>query len=226
MTHRLEIIEYFDSVVNEIDLKAEILLEKIPECYHELVNCKRQLFLDEIEQTKAYNLSHLNEDANIWNKESLFKKYCFLVDMDKLNGHRFASFDRELFYQTRQANIKAEQFFKEMIDKDFGILIVVDGYLSDRKIFLFKDALRFQESYYPYEDDVDYKVDLPLDCYHVNRKLSDPKERNRYYIEKSNIFNSETYSDTQLYWATWLKFDIFNEVNSIFIIKNFNNKNL
>ena len=87
MAERLQLIDYFDSLTNEVDLTAETLFPKIPEQYHEYINVKRQTFIDEIEQVKAYNLSNLSDESD--KPDFMFKKYCFFLNMEKLNGHRY-----------------------------------------------------------------------------------------------------------------------------------------
>lgn len=98
MTDRLKIIDYFEGFINEVDLKAETLLTQMPEQYHQHIMNKRKSFIDEIEQVKQYNLSNLNEDEKSTSEEKLFKKYCFSLQMNQMNGHRFLTYEKEQFY--------------------------------------------------------------------------------------------------------------------------------
>lgn len=222
MTERLEIIDYFEALINEIDLKAENLLTKIPQPYQGLVNSKRGTFIDEIERVKAYNLSNLNNSQPPYGKDSLFRRYCFILDMDQINGKRFMSNERERLEEERQANMNVERSFMEMIDKTFGVLIILDGYLSDWKICLFKEVLHFHVCYFPYDDQV-----TGNECEQANE---DDHRRILFLINvpkrhiaaesgrKSNIFHTDSHDLTQLHQTIWLQYEIFKKPKG-FIIK-------
>jgi hypothetical protein len=86
---KLTIINYFDSLINQIDIKTEIelaqllfsdqddsqIINKAKES-QENVNKIRERFLHEIKNIENFNLQHFhnNEDNN------LFRKFCFLID--------------------------------------------------------------------------------------------------------------------------------------------------
>jgi hypothetical protein len=92
---RLKIAEYFDSLVNYIDIKAEESL--VQECNNfnkDLINKNRNILIENIKKIESTNLAHL-ESANINYLESLsedeeklkaaiFKKFCFKL---KRNTH-------------------------------------------------------------------------------------------------------------------------------------------
>lgn len=134
MANRMKIIEYFDSLINEVDIKAEKLLE----LYHvenlqQLINNTRQLFINEIELIKNFNLSNLsnNEDENFTENDTiedrLYKKYCFTLDK-----HLKKYFD-----------LAFENSVQEKIREKFGFLIVTDAYISKHKLSLFRELLSY-----------------------------------------------------------------------------------
>lgn len=220
MSGRLQIIEYFDALINEIDLKAETLLIQIPKEYHEYIDDKRQSFIREVDQIKQFNLLNLNEVDELLNQQSLFKKYCFLLDMEKMTGHRFISYDKERYYEKRLKNLKLNHFFTEIIDKSFGVLIILlDGYLSDEKVSLFKELLHFHECYFQYEDDKrDDEFKQKANYFGISSKL---KEQIKYFPfendQNSRIFKSDFYQSSQLYWTIWLQYDVFKKPNDFMI---------
>lgn len=217
MVERLEIINYFNDQINEIDLKAEHLLTRIAQDYHGYIDAKRKLFIDEIEHVKAFNLSNLNaEDEKPLTKDKIFKRYCFLLEMDKINRHRMISTKKRNFLYQRQENMNIGQLFNEMIDSYFGVLIVLDGYLSDRKVDLFKELLHFHENYFPYEE---YSFEEIKNFEHFCELNRSYDEKSLESMTKSNIFKIDgDYNSDELYWYIWLQYDIFKKPSG-FIIK-------
>ena len=54
----------------------------------------------------------------------------------------------------KSENGESDAIFEIVIDEKFGFLIIVDGYISDHKLALFKELLSFQEPVnYQYKDD-------------------------------------------------------------------------
>lgn len=219
MTQKLQIIDYFDSLINDIDLKAERLLTKIPESYQEYVNVKRRSFIDEIELIKQYNLSNFEsyDSPESLRKEQLFMRYCFCLDMDQMNGHRFISDRIENYYEERQEDMKVDELFNEIINKAFGILIILDGYLSDEKLSLYRELLHFHECYV-WSNDIVERAEFD-NIHHVASMLN----KSNLYCPftpgaKSLIFESKYHDLNQLYWMIWLQYDIFKTFNG-FIVK-------
>lgn len=143
MTRRLEIIQYFDSVVNDVDLMAEELLNLVsshknyPDDLLKMINDKRTLLMDEIENVKRYNLDHADENEHdlCQDKTKLFKKYCLLLDMFNWR-HSFV-----------QINYNQDNL-KKVINEAFCFLIVLDEYIEDRELALFKELISIKSNHY------------------------------------------------------------------------------
>lgn len=146
MTNVLEMIDYMDELANQIDLRAEnafLELERVEiEGYlngyyrkyidqaeldrlRKFINERRKLFIDEIESVKSYNLAHRECDSE---NENMFKKHCFYHTM---------IFDKNFSLNRLEKNIQ------NVCARMFGYLIVVDEQLSNRKIQLFTELLKF-----------------------------------------------------------------------------------
>lgn len=138
MTNRLEIINYFDSLINDVDLIAEELLNLTldSKTYRDdisvetMINDKRTLLIDKIQDVKTYNLNHLDENEQDLseNKTNLFKNYCLLI-----NRYDW----RDSLRQTN-ANI---DIFKKAIHEAFCFLVVLDEFVDDNKLTLFKELI-------------------------------------------------------------------------------------
>ena len=121
---RLKIIEYFDKLVNQIDICSEKLISKNNKVNpakndNDDINIIRMKLITEIKQIEMFNLNKLNERSNnaISNKdEDVFKCFSFFV---------------EHFY------LEKIPFFK------LGILIIVDWYMNQDQIELFKYNIFF-----------------------------------------------------------------------------------
>lgn len=128
MTKRLELIEYFDSLSNEIDLKAENLLAELSKSniteYETLIDNRRQLFIDEIERVKNHNLNNWPSDDEAKSASHFFKLFCLLVDRNNANDENDSTLKK--------------------INQTFGYLIVLDGYLSPREVSFLKEMLYFR----------------------------------------------------------------------------------
>lgn len=116
---RLKIIEYFDKLVNQIDICSEKLISKNNKVNpakndNDDINIIRMKLITEIKQIEMFNLNKLNERSNnaISNKdEDVFKCFSFFV---------------EHFY------LEKIPFFK------LGILVIIDWYMNPDQIELFK----------------------------------------------------------------------------------------
>lgn len=106
MIEKIKIIEYFDAVINEVDISAEILiLNETCEKIIEKANSTRKKFIDIIKSIQDFNLECLNS-KQIYDPENdrlLFKKYCFLLDVN---------------------------LSKNAGEKSLGVLIVINGYIN------------------------------------------------------------------------------------------------
>ena len=102
----LKIIDYFDSVINEIDIEAEIQLTT---CYQnekkvENINCIRQKLIDEVNKVKerCYFLNNMktNEETEIFADDAdLFKEFCFFIE-SKCLAIQFSDLDFGVLVKT------------------------------------------------------------------------------------------------------------------------------
>lgn len=171
MSKRLKIIDYFDSLINEVDLKAEKLLKHLPtyedQDHRNRIHYKRKLFIDEIEKIKNFNLTSTDEQNAVEDDEYIFKKYCFILDKRHMNVRLYIK-------QKWVPKYGIEEEFEDdnyliVIDEKFGFLIVMeDGFVSEEKLNAFKELLTYQESIkYEYHDD-DYEARLVLTFYSID----------------------------------------------------------
>lgn len=133
MAEQLLIIDYFDSLIDEVDFKTEKIITQFPHC-KEVINQKRQLLIDEIESIKTYNLNEAIKQGHVssLSKERLFKQFCFIVDR----------YDTDLRCYSSVECQQSAEYTETIIDESLGHLIVMqDGYLSERKLSLFKELL-------------------------------------------------------------------------------------
>lgn len=144
-------IDYFDTLIDEVDFKAEKLLAKFTANYKEnineqqkslgnLINKRRNLFIETIEGLKRHNIECLNKRRKLdceqncneqIDGENIFNKYCFILD----------KYDFDIANSTTNAD-DLNQSDLDYIDENFGYLIVIeDGYVSERKLSLFKEII-------------------------------------------------------------------------------------
>jgi hypothetical protein len=128
---RMKLVDYTDSLVNQVDLKAEILLlEQRPN--ETAINGKRQMFIDAIKQVEAFNLKHVESldltgisaellTDEIGVNELIFKQFCFILDQQDLDLNHLS---------------------KE--DATFGCLIVVGKFLSNQSLNCYRELLKFR----------------------------------------------------------------------------------
>lgn len=84
MNNKLKIIEYYDSVVNEIDVFTEnyLLLNNVQteQYLMDKANLTREKMIKVIRQIEAQNLNDTSSRANLLNDNQLFdKNFCFVV---------------------------------------------------------------------------------------------------------------------------------------------------
>ena len=136
---RLDIVDYFDSLRNQIDLKAETaLLFKVglSERERKQINDKRQLFIDEIKRIEAENLQHLDTSglsrlASETERAKLFKAFCFLVDTNELG---------------RTSGAVADELEVTEVGRILGYLIILNEYLSAEQLEIFRQLLSLTKS--------------------------------------------------------------------------------
>ena len=130
---RLKIVDHFAYLVNQIDIKAESLLQSastaaVPEqtAKFEIINEKRANFINEIKKEEEFNLRHLKEieivEAEDEEKTNsiIFKSFCLIVD-------------------------KSDLEFPDLtvIDATFGYLLKFDKYLGKTDEEKFRKLLKF-----------------------------------------------------------------------------------
>jgi hypothetical protein len=115
---RLKIIEYFDKLVNQIDICSEKLITKnnklnLVKNDNDDINIIRMKLIEEIKQIEMFNLNQLEENNNgPANKdEDIFKCFSFFI---------------EQFY------LEKIPFFK------LGVLVVIDWFMNQDQIEIFK----------------------------------------------------------------------------------------
>lgn len=146
MSKRLQIIDYFDRLVNELEIKAEYVLNQLTgittaELRLDLkkrVIDRLKSFVDEIERVQSFNLKNLpeNDDDNeALNPAEIYAKYCFLLDKYDMNVRK---------YETDNcAKLTTESNLRMMIDETFGYLIVTDAHVADSRLDMFKELLSY-----------------------------------------------------------------------------------
>lgn len=85
---RLKVVEYFDSVINQIDLFTETkILQKDTKISEEWLNKRRDRQIEAVKQIEQACLTQLaevkKENEREW-KEKVFVEYCFVVEYRRL----------------------------------------------------------------------------------------------------------------------------------------------
>jgi hypothetical protein len=85
---RLKITDYFDSVINEIDLFTETLLKANfdDETEANILNETRNELLNQVKEIEKVNLNHLNENRDALlddQTENVFVEFCFVLQFDQ-----------------------------------------------------------------------------------------------------------------------------------------------
>lgn len=143
MTNRLKIIDYFEWLIDQVDIKAESLLKCIPDDedndnrLKNDIEHRRSSFIDECKRLKEHNLNNLNVSSN--DEQSLFSKYCIILDKFDLNMKAYTK--NQLAADKSQTSDFDYDRFKLRIEQTFGYLIVLDGYLDETKLYMFKKLL-------------------------------------------------------------------------------------
>jgi hypothetical protein len=86
---KLKVCEYFDNLVNRLDLAVE---GAITDNYHDTnledeLNKQRDVFIKEIRYVETYNLRALSDmdikPGEVLSDEELFPKFCFFIELAK-----------------------------------------------------------------------------------------------------------------------------------------------
>lgn len=161
MDQRLRTIEYFESLINEVNLKSEILLKRLSEIkkqltdvdwYERIIQERRRKFIKEIDQTKNYNLSCLEDSQPFQrskrprlisevNNEPNFSRICYILDKFDMNLREYMSLDNH-----NNNRLAGEFNFESTINENFGYLVIVqDGTISQHMMDSFKELLKYGE---------------------------------------------------------------------------------
>lgn len=189
MSKNLKIIDYFDSLANQVDIKANKLLtefsllnqQKIPnedQLIVNLINQRRKSFIATIENIKQHNFEFFKDPIDQNDDENpIFDKFCFILDKFFMKEYisKLDVFDGILY---------SNEFH---INATFGYLIVVeDGCLTEKELALFKEII-----YYG------YAIEQDLENYDY-REIKDfkfiftfYKYYDKYNSTESNIFNAK-----------------------------------
>lgn len=133
MRNALIIDDYFESLVNQVDCKAEALIN---ENYSitwlvDKINERRMLYNEGIRKIKEENLKKLsNKKIKLDNeprseeelREQLFSPFCFLLDTDDIN-------------------VPNEEFRLQkwtLVDRTFGYLIILPCYVKTEKLNIYR----------------------------------------------------------------------------------------
>ena len=124
---RQKIISYYEVLVNKIDIQTErwLLLDKIRKSKNgsNILNARRNEWIERIELQKKKNLLHLENNANLETLNSL------LNDEDKLNSVLFQ--DGFLFFTHRKPYSERGSFY-------IGKLIYKNCYLNKNELESFE----------------------------------------------------------------------------------------
>lgn len=126
--YRINIVEEFKKVVNQVDIDAESILLKLidnNDSKHlmETINNTRDLLISEIEKIRDLNLDYLSNNLTdseslLKENETLFLKHCVYLDSDTIRGFTF--------------------------DKNrLGILLLTDFYINEAQA----DSLKYFQSF-------------------------------------------------------------------------------
>jgi hypothetical protein len=124
---RLGITHFFDSLINEIDLKAEQIIQSSNSSTEQRINLIRDAFLSQIKEVEESNLR--NVDSLIASNKidafesKLFKKTCFVLDKNELP----------------KASTK-------LSDIDLGILVITNGHMDYDEIDIFRNVMLFENN--------------------------------------------------------------------------------
>ena len=140
-SYKLRIVEYFDSIISEVDCKAETLLVTLQN-EQQLINEKRKAYIDEIKHIEEANLVHLSrldlksisdEHDEERVNEKIFPVFCFLIS------------DMKCFAENK--------IDYSEVDIAFGYLIILDQYFSKEKLSIYKEFVKNIRIFVPVNED-------------------------------------------------------------------------
>ncbi len=127
---RLMIIDHFDDMISQIDIKTEALLEsgkKISKDSQKKLNDLREKLIEKIKELKELNLSHLPENIN---EEKYAQKWAHVID------------DKSLDYKQKADEIKEELILVDCVllenpDEKNGINLWITAWFHNEKSVAF-----------------------------------------------------------------------------------------
>jgi hypothetical protein len=166
--HKLNFVNYFESLVNKIDLKTEIILHENPNISNDIrmyIYDRRDNLLEIIKQVEENILEKLDFNSEI-DGPLRVDHFCLLVEPNNLNKH----------FKQHQAN-------NSIIDSIYGysiygyLVLVIDGYLNQKELKLYKKLLEFymnENSSFLIPDNSDnfmYELDFNNDFFSLKYKV-------------------------------------------------------
>ncbi len=127
---RLMIIDHFDDMISQIDIKTEALLEsgkKTSKDSQKKLNDLREKLIEKIKELKELNLSHLPENIN---EEKYAQKWAHVID------------DKSLDYKQKADEIKEELILVDCVllenpDEKNGINLWITAWFHNEKSVAF-----------------------------------------------------------------------------------------
>ena len=129
---RIKIVDYYESLIDKVDLKAQALIIKefssVP-----LINERKKSFTQELKNLEAIclrnfyltNLMNYRDVPDDVIDDMIFKTFCFIIDSKDLSFNELNN-----------------------VDATFGYLVVVDKHLSREKITRYRELLKFSTKRY------------------------------------------------------------------------------
>ena len=134
---RLDIVDYFDTLVNQIDIEAETKITLIKRKLNNAdnddhfvlrqINAIRSKFVDKIRAIQVFNLASLD-----CNKENCDNNLVRLKTFDDMHRRNRLLLKKFAFYLNRQS---LESFSRNSI---LGLLVIIDWYLDESELDVLK----------------------------------------------------------------------------------------
>lgn len=126
---RLMIVDHFDDVINQIDIKTESLFEnkKTSKDSQKKLNDLREKLIEKIKELKELNLSHLPENIN---EEKYEQKWAHVIE------------DKSLDYKQKADKIKEELILVDCVllenpDEKNGLNLWITSWFHNKKSVAF-----------------------------------------------------------------------------------------
>ena len=138
--YRLRIVDYFEVLVNQVDLKAELAIcESLVEgkaVYEERVKNIRQSLVDSIKACEENVLRHFN-DLNT-------------SQLTRLDSHGHENLDAQLFGDEFcffiERTVNHEATFRDFLLNAFPCLLIINTYLNPKQLSFFRNFLEYCHS--------------------------------------------------------------------------------